>query len=184
MLDAIQASSFWETIPDLEIVTLCVRLASINPDEPDTFTSYTLFHVKRWEADRGTFQEMSTESLTFHVYQDDLTASGLANPQPYVSYLIIDQTAGTFTANSRANSDVLSSLANTSGLRVGMGVVAGNVTPGSTIVSVGTNQLTLSQAATATLTAAPFTAGDAWVVESATRNKTKARWELKCAKAH
>lgn len=94
MLDRLQAESFWEFLPDLEVITYGVRTPATAPDAADGFTTFTLNHVRRREATRAELAAagaaLGDEFLVFMVWQDDLDFQVCTGAQPYASYQLTD----------------------------------------------------------------------------------------------
>lgn len=186
MLDYLQSESLWECLPDTEAITLLARVASAAPPPTqDTFTPYSLFHAKRKplirRQDSLAGAILSTSSIVFDIYSDDLANANLPLPQePWITFVIFDQTAGTFTGDLTNGNNVITGLMTTAGILQGMGVVGTGVTPGSTVQAVGSGQITLSAPATSTISGATVTVGVSWIVTSLKEHITKAKWIAEC----
>lgn len=187
MLDFIDSENLWECLPNIEPMTLLARTASSTPGTADTFVAYSLYHVARKKPDRKQESaggaSLATELCDFDIYVDDLQNTGLPLPtEPWLTFLLFDQTAGSYTGTLASGNAVVTGIASTAGLLTGMGVVGTGITPGSTIQVVASTSITLSQPATANGTFS-LTAGVAWVVDDLQRSVTKAKWPAKCSRA-
>lgn len=110
-----------------------------------------------WVADPTINSTLFDPNIT-HFGLSEVNANGTTFWTLIVGQFITSSSPVTFTGNTTAGNNTITSISSTTGLVVGMTITGSGIPPSTTIAAVGTSTVTISNPATATATGVSLTA--------------------------